>query len=140
MEHKQLVILPQSKSWHLQINTTVLSSDGGGNLYDILAVAIRSALWDMRIPNTRPIAYVKAKPAGRTAAGASTAEDEEMDVDRGMEALLKGRKGGAGKAKQAETAGSSADFELLDYEAGSGQHLTNRNDLPVSITMNLVSR
>ena len=140
LAHPQLVILPGAKSWHLAVHVTVLASDGGGNLHDVLGVAVKSALWDMRIPRTRAVQHVR--PAHLQGQGQSSAADGDAEAggvemedgaqDTGMKALLKGKK----RAPQRGQGG--ADFELLDFEADAGAPLEGREDLPISITLNLV--
>ena len=143
LAHPQLVILPGAKSWHLAVHVTVLASEGGGNLHDVLGVAIKSALWDMRIPRTRAVQHVRpahlqdhqGQSGALGAAGDAEAGGVEMEdgaQDTGMKALLKGKK----RAPQRGQGG--ADFELLDFEADAGAPLQGREDLPISITLNLV--
>lgn len=67
--------------------------------------------------------------------GKAAADDEEGE-DVGMKALLKGRKGAKSDQDKQATA---ADFELLDYEADTGDSLKDRETLPVTITLYLVS-
>lgn len=133
--HPQLVILPGSKVWQLQIDINILSASGGGNLHDVLSLAIRSAIWDLKIPKTRQVVYIKP--------GINAKDDEkEVDEDSGMKALLKGRKGvsRSGKRPVNGNQAGAADFELLDYEADGGDSLRDRENLPSSITLNLVGQ
>jgi hypothetical protein len=110
----------------VQLHITVLAVAGGGNLHDVMSMAIRGALYDLKIPRTRPVTFMQAGAQGKSA------EDEEEGEDVGMKALLKGRKGAKSqKDKQA----AAADFELLDYEADAGEHLRDRDHLPVSISI-----
>lgn len=127
LSHKQLVILPGSKCWHVSFHISVLSASGGANLHDVLAVAVKSAIWDLRIPRTRRIEFVK--PAGQAG---DTADDGQ---DAGMKSLLKGRKG---KTDAEKIAKGAADFELVDYEADAGEPLQGREHFPLSIALNLV--
>lgn len=63
------------------------------------------------------------------------AGDEEEGEDAGMKALLKGRKG---TKTQQDKQATAADFELLDYEADTGEPLKGRDTLPVTITVYMV--
>lgn len=130
LSHKQLVILPGSKCWHLNFHISILSTSGGANLHDVLSIAIKSALWDLRIPRTRRVEFVK--PSG----GNNVDDIVEDGQDAGMKSLLKGRKKGAYAQKSGKAA---ADFELIDYEADAGEPLQGRENVPLSITLNLVS-
>lgn len=110
----------------MQLHATFLSVGGGGNLHDIMSMAIRSALYDLKIPRTRPVAYMQENKA---------VGDEEEGEDAGMKALLKTRK----KAKtQQDKQATAADFELLDYEADTGEPLQGRDALPVTVTLYMV--
>lgn len=129
--HPQLNIIPGSKCWHMQVHITFLSVGGGGNLHDVMSMAIRSALYDLKIPRTRPVAFMQSGGAQGKAAG-----DEEQGQDTGMKALLKGRK--VAKTQQDKQA-TAADFELLDYEADTGESLRDRATLPVTVTLYIVS-
>lgn len=115
----------------MQLHIDFLSVGGGGNLYDIMSIAIRSALYDLKIPRTRPVAYMQSGAAQGKAAG-----DEDEGEDVGMKALLKGRKNA--KTQQDKQA-TAADFELLDYEADTGEHLRDRDSLTVAVSLYLVS-
>ncbi|CAD6571680.1 MAG: hypothetical protein CYPHOPRED_004546 [Cyphobasidiales sp. Tagirdzhanova-0007] len=130
--HPQLVILPFQKYWQLHIDISILSSGGGGNLYDILSIAVRSALWDLKIPRTKPVAYVKP---GSKARG----DDTEEGGESGMKALLKGKKGALDlrKGSAGGKGTGAADFEILDYEAEAGEQLNDREKLPLSLSLNL---
>lgn len=114
--HPQLIILPHRKTWSLNLETIILSSDGG-NLTDVLVMAARSALYDLRIPVTRGVGYQ---------------DNRALDNDElsGMKGLLKGGKAGK-KSKE-------VDFELESYW-DEGKPLQGREDLPVCVTMNMVS-
>lgn len=115
----------------MQLHATFLSVGGGGNLHDTMSMAIRSALYDLKIPRTRPVAYMESGSQNKAAG------DNEEGEDVGMKALLKGRKGAA-KTQQDKQA-AAADFELLDYEADSGEPLKDRETLPVTVTLYIVS-
>ena len=110
------MILPHRKSWTLNLETIILSSDGG-NLHDVLTLAARSALYDMKIPRTRGVGYQDNR----------TLDNEELS---GMKGLLKGGK--AGKKN------NEVDFELESYW-DQGAPLEGREDLPVCVTLNVVS-
>lgn len=113
--HPQLMILPHRKAWTLNLETIILSSDGG-NLHDVLTLAARSALYDLKIPRTRGVGYQDNR----------TLDNEELS---GMKGLLKGGK--AGKKN------NEVDFELESYW-DQGAPLDGREDLPVCVTLNVV--
>ncbi|CAE7124075.1 unnamed protein product [Rhizoctonia solani] len=106
----QYTIVPGYKSWLVHVDSLVISDDG--NLVDVLWIAIRGALWDLRIPRTNPISF-------RT-------RDSEK-ATRGGDAF-----GGAVKSKYQSTGGKSGagDFELPDYW-DDGEPLNNRDSLPL---------
>lgn len=108
----QFTIVPNKKSWLLNIDALILSN--AGNLFDAVFIAIRGALWDLRIPRTRGIEINSRDPDSL---------EGERDT---MKELLNERK-----------RVDAVDFELEDYW-DDGDHLLNRNALPVAITLNLV--
>ncbi|KAF8316106.1 ribosomal protein S5 domain 2-like protein [Clavulina sp. PMI_390] len=114
----QLTIVPGRKSWLLNIDALVLTDNG--NIFDAITLAIRAALWDLRIPRTRGIEFE-----------ARESRDERSGVQDSMKALLKGSGGGRKKAI------AGAEFDLEDYW-DEGEHLTARTALPIGITFNLV--
>merc|ERR1712093_326789 len=131
--HPQLTIIPGIKYWQLIIDITLLSAEGGGNLHDTVSIALKAALYDLRVPRTRQVTYVK--PGSGTDKKAAAGDDRaDLEGDVGMKALLQGRKA-ALDARGAK--GGPADFELLEYEADSGEPLKDRDSLPVSVTLNL---
>ena len=136
----QLVILPKSKSWHLHIHIALLSSAGGGNLYDVLSVALKGAVYDLRIPKTRQIEHINPHSANKPGE-ASLGDKADDDAEGGgMEALLKRRKTTKNKkgGPNSRADNTAADFELLDYEGDAGLPLRDRDDFPLSLTLNLV--
>src|SRR5258706_13341491 len=50
-----LSILHGKKSWLLNLDAVILSDTG--NIYDVMCMACRAALFDTRIPRTRAVAY-----------------------------------------------------------------------------------
>ncbi|KAL5635470.1 hypothetical protein ACGC1H_004308 [Rhizoctonia solani] len=113
----QYTIVPGHKSWLVHIDSLVISDDG--NLVDVLWMAIRGALWDLRIPRTNPVSF-RARDSDKAA--------------RGGDAF-----GGAVKSKYQSTGGRSGagEFELPDYW-DDGESLNGRDSLPVCITYNLL--
>lgn len=109
----QLTIVPRKKSWCLNIEALVLADCG--NIFDAILIAIHGALWDLRIPRTRNVEFE-----------AKTERDEAGNQDI-MKALL----------KQRRKVTTGAEFDLEDY-SDEGDHLRNRNTLPIGITLNLV--
>lgn len=113
----QFTIVPGHKSWLVHIDSLVISDDG--NLVDVLWMAIRGALWDLRIPRTNPVSF-RARDSDR--------------ATKGGDAF-----GGAVKSKYQSAGGRSGagDFELPDYW-DDGEPLNNRDALPVCITYNML--
>lgn len=121
----QLAVIPDSKSWTLYLDILILSS-AGGNVIDLSILAARSALANVRLPQTRSIGYdggdedeVDIKMDGTTSG---------MTQDEGFSGLVKGGK--AGK--------KAVDFELVDG-GEQGVRLHAWEDLPIAITFDLVS-
>ncbi|KDN42133.1 hypothetical protein RSAG8_06991, partial [Rhizoctonia solani AG-8 WAC10335] len=106
----QYTIVPGYKSWLVHVDSLVISDDG--NLVDVLWMAIRGALWDLRIPRTNPVSF-RARDSDKAA--------------RGGDAF-----GGAVKSKYQSTGGRSGagDFELPDYW-DDGEPLKDRDSLPL---------
>lgn len=111
----QLTIVPNKKSWLLNIDALVLADCG--NIFDTILVAIRGALWDLRIPRTRGIEFE-----------ARDVRDNAGNQDS-MKALL----------KQRRRVATGAEFDLEDYW-DEGEHLKIRSTLPIGMTLNLVSQ
>lgn len=136
LANPQLIIVPGIRHWQLIIDIALLSAEGGGNLHDVVGIALKSALYDLRIPKTRQVTYVKPGSGIEKKAAAGDV-DAGNEGDVGIKALLQGKKA-AFEARA--TKGGAADFELLEYEADAGEPLKDRDSLPVSVTLNLVSR
>jgi exosome complex component RRP42 len=117
-----LSILHGKKSWLLNLDAVILSDTG--NIYDVLFIACRAALFDTRVPRTRAVAYQTTTMATKT----SDRIDVEMEMgDDNFKAALRSRK-----------QGRAADFELEDtWDAGVP--LTEREKWPICITLNVVS-
>lgn len=109
----QLTIVPNKKSWLVNIDALVLADCG--NIFDAILIAVRGALWDLRIPRTRGIEFE-----------ARDTKDEAGNQDS-MKALL----------KQRRKVTTGAEFDLEDYW-DEGEHLKIRNTLPIGMTLNLV--
>ena len=111
----QLTVVPQRHSWLLSIEAIILADDG--NAIDAVMIAIRAALWDLRIPRTKEVQFVSRVTNSETGVGSSDA----------LKDLLKERK-----------RVDPDDFELEDsYDDGEPLH--GRDRLPVCVTLNLVS-
>ncbi len=111
----QLTVVPQRRSWLLSIEAIILADDG--NALDAVMIAIRAALWDLRIPRTKEVQFVSRATNSETGVGSSDA----------LKDLLKERK-----------RINPVDFELEDsYDDGEPLH--GRDGLPVCVTLNLVS-
>lgn len=138
--HPQLVILPppQTKLWRVYVDLIILSAGPqSGLLYDSVTLAARAALWDLKIPKTRGVAFQsKSKPTSTQQQAGGQPTGGGMDVDQtemlGMKGLLR-----SGRAGTKAAAGSEVDFELESYW-DEGAPLKNREHLPVAITLHLV--
>ena len=118
---QQLTIIQNKKAWLIHLDVIILSAEGG-NLYDAVTTTARAALWDLKIPKTRGIGY--------NPPSAIEEEEIERDVEMiGFNALLKSKKG---------KGSADVDFELESYW-DEGEPLEDRELLPVSITLNIVS-
>lgn len=116
-----LGILPRKKAWLLSVDLVVLSD--GGNTPDALFMAARAALWDTRVPRTRPIQYQVRRGGG--------ANSDAMEVDGDPAA-------GTGSAFDTrDMKRDAADFEVPDYW-DEGEVLDGRDRWPVCVTLNLV--
>ncbi|KAI0727662.1 ribosomal protein S5 domain 2-like protein [Fomitopsis betulina] len=116
-----LGILPRKKAWLLSVDLVVLSD--GGNTPDALFMAARAALWDTRVPRTRPIQYQVRRGGG--------ANSDAMEVDGDPAA-------GTGSAFDTrDMKRDAADFEVPDYW-DEGEVLDGRDRWPVCVTLNLL--
>lgn len=94
-----------------------------GNALDALFMAARAALWDTKVPRTRPIQY-----QGRRGGGANEdAMEAEGDPAAGARSAFDTR----------DMKRDAADFELPDYW-DEGEVLDGRDRWPVCVTLNLV--
>lgn len=105
-----LSIIPHKKSWLLNLDCIVLAD--AGNIHDVLFIAARAALWDTRVPLTRPIEYK-----------ATARETGDIGDESGLDTR---------QSKQV-----AADFELKDYW-NEGEILDGRDHWPLCITLYLV--
>ena len=130
LDLSQLIIIPGKKAWTLYVDAIVLAFEG--NIHDALFIAVRSAIWDTRIPRTKSIAYTAPPSASKTSKsepaplGGSdpTGPVAEGDLDVfGIKGMVKSK---------------AVDFELEDYWE-EGDVLKGRDDLPVCVTLNIVS-
>ncbi|CCL98489.1 uncharacterized protein FIBRA_00487 [Fibroporia radiculosa] len=119
---KNLGILPGKKSWLLSLDVVVLAD--AGNVYDAVFMASRAALWDTKVPRTRPIQYQ---------ARGSTLAPRNADVDMDGDASEQQATSGFDTRDMTKTA---ADFELPDYW-DEGEVLDSRDIWPVCVTLNM---
>ena len=115
-----LVIIPGKKAWLLHLDVTILSD--AGNVYDVIFMAVRAALWDTKVPRTRSIQYTSGKPA-RSA-------DEAVHED--------GTNAGISSFDTRQHA-AATDFELVDT-SDDGEPLDGKDRWPVCVTLNIVSQ
>ncbi|KZT61701.1 ribosomal protein S5 domain 2-like protein [Calocera cornea HHB12733] len=117
----ELLIIPSQLYWQASVDALVLSSSG--NVHDTLFAAVRAALWDLRVPRTRGVVYEVPGGGDDVAMG----EDGGSSVEKaGVLDHMRGMKRGA------------VDFDLVDG-ADDGTPLEGRSDLPVCVTLNLLS-
>ncbi|KZT43525.1 ribosomal protein S5 domain 2-like protein [Sistotremastrum suecicum HHB10207 ss-3] len=102
-----LVVVPGRKSWTIHIDALVTAD--GGNLLDVLFLAVRAALWNCRVPSTKNIEYK----------GSSQLGNESAFVTQ-------------------HRTSHAADFEIKDFWE-DGESLANRETFPIAITLNLLS-
>jgi len=116
-----LSILPNKKSWLLSLDLVVLTDSG--NVVDALFMAARAALWDTKVPRTRPIQYQTRKY------GDTLKNTDAMEVE-GVPNITSG-------FDTRDMARAAADFELPDYW-DEGEVLDGRDRWPVCVTLNLL--
>ena len=112
-----LGILPRKKAWLLSLDVTILSD--AGNVYDVIFMAARAALWDTKVPRTRAVQYARPHAANT---------DDSMVVEHDA------THASGFDMRQVPTA---TDFELPDYW-DEGEVLAGRDRWPVCITLNIV--
>ncbi|GAA5899757.1 uncharacterized protein JCM6883_005980 [Sporobolomyces salmoneus] len=122
----QLVVIPATKAWTLYLDVLILSS-AGGNLIDLSILAARSALANVRLPQTRSIGFDGDDEDNET--NAQTEGGTHVTQDEGFSGLVKGGK--AGK--------KAVDFELVDG-GEQGERLHGWQDLPIAITFDLINQ
>ncbi|GAA5835870.1 hypothetical protein JCM3766R1_005873 [Sporobolomyces carnicolor] len=123
----QLAVIPSAKAWTLYLDVLILSS-AAGNLIDLTVLAARSALANVRLPQTRSIGF----DGGDDEADEGDAQMEggtHVTQDEGFSGLVKGGK--AGK--------KAVDFELVDG-GEQGERLDGWQDLPIAITFDLINQ
>jgi exosome complex component RRP42 len=111
---KNLRILRGKKSWLLHLDIAVLSD--AGNIYDVMFMAARAALWDTKVPRTRGVEYKAPKGA---------VGSDAMEVDETVSGF------------DTRQLAKATDFELHDYW-DEGEVLDGRERWPVCVTLNLV--
>ncbi|KAI0764152.1 ribosomal protein S5 domain 2-like protein [Trametes elegans] len=121
---QNLTIIPRKKSWLLNLDAVVLAD--AGNIVDALFMVARAALWDTKVPRTRPVEYHAPEESKtiRDSAGA-------MDIDQ-REAIPT-----ASGFDTLEMVRTAADFELPDYW-DEGEVLHGRERWPVCVTLNVL--
>ena len=115
-----LSIIPGRRAWLLNLDAVILVDSG--NVVDALFMAARAALWDTKVPRTRPVAY-KAPSVSKNVVKEN---QDPMDVDQGTSSL-----------DTRDMGRTAADFELPDYW-DEGEVLQGRERWPISVTLNLV--
>jgi len=116
-----LSILHGKKSWLLNLDAVILSDTG--NIYDVMFMACRAALFDTRVPRTRAVAYQTTT----TTTTKMSDDPRDVEMEDNFKAALRSRK-----------QSRAADFELEDTW-DEGVPLTEREKWPICITLNVVS-
>lgn len=129
----ELEIIKGQREWVLYLDAYVASIEGG-NVEDALVLAAHAALYQLRIPRTRSIAFQPASGekgvrGGHGGTGSAMAAAIGVTAEEAKDEL--GMKGAVGKSQRA------VDFELLDSGYG-GRTLSNRGNLPVSVSVYLL--
>ncbi|KAH9814186.1 ribosomal protein S5 domain 2-type protein [Melampsora americana] len=135
---KQLKI-SSTQTWALYIDVIVLSASAG-NLMDVMCLAVRAALNDLKIPKTRELGYQIQKPTRPTIDGMEidvSADKSGGMEDVGIKSFLKSRKPLVA-GKHGPGGGKAIDFELQDTDGNLGDRLINKDDIPVVITVNVL--
>lgn len=114
-----LGILPGKKAWLLHLDVTVLTD--AGNVYDVIFMAARAALWDTKVPRTRGVQYARRAVPG-------TGGQDGMDVDQ---------EGAPASEFDTRHIPTATDFELPDYW-DEGEVLGRRELWPICVTLNVV--
>lgn len=115
-----LGILPHKKSWLLNLDLVILSDSG--NALDALFMVARAALWDSKVPVTRPVQYA-AKSAASARSAANLMDTSQDGTER--------------SGFDTRRIPNATDFELPDYW-DEGETLAGREFWPVCVTLNVV--
>lgn len=107
-----------------QVQLTLLSATSGSPL-SALVLAVRAAFADLKVPRTKRIGWEGAE---------NVLEMGDGDLS-GIKAALKLGKAGKGKARKVR----GGDDWDLDLEGDGVEVMHGRQDLPVLVTLNLVS-
>ncbi|KDN44550.1 hypothetical protein K437DRAFT_256982 [Tilletiaria anomala UBC 951] len=135
---------PNARYWILNIDAFITSLSGG-NVEDALVLAANAALQLTRIPRTRAVSYEansacaaaeKGKGAGAVA-GSGSILAGAIGLGAGTDTVARDPLGVNDALSQRVS--KAIDFELLDLTPESGgRTLSNRNDLPVCVTVCLL--
>lgn len=98
---------------------TILSDSG--NVYDVIFMASRAALWDTKVPKTRSIQYA-ARQGTRVS-------EQVMDTENSVE---------ESSGFDTRHLAKATDFELIDTW-DEGEPLDGRERWPICLTLNIVS-
>ncbi|KAG0147973.1 hypothetical protein CROQUDRAFT_42180 [Cronartium quercuum f. sp. fusiforme G11] len=135
---KQLRI-SSTQTWSLYIDAIVLSASGG-SLMDVMCLAIRAALSDLKIPKTKELGFQIQKPTLPLIDGMQidvSPEKEEVMERAGITGLLHSRKPLA-SGRRGPGGGKGINFELQDTDGNLGDRLINKDEIPVVVTINVL--
>lgn len=111
-----------------------------GNLMDVICLAIRAALHDLKIPKTKEIGYQIQKAALPTIDGMEVDVSGQKASDSpnaGIKGLLQSRRPLASGSREGG-GGKAINFELQDTDGNMGDRLIDRDSIPIVITINVV--
>ena len=138
----QLIVIPNAKRWTVTVQVHI-DSLSGGNAYDAVFAAVFSALYDTRIPLTRGVAF-QAPVTDQAAGGQGAFENAQGDLDQlGIKGLVKSKSKFAKGTAYANAGAGANQSKIVDFELENnyddGYPLAGREDVPVCVTVNIVS-
>ncbi|MBW0477254.1 hypothetical protein O181_016969 [Austropuccinia psidii MF-1] len=122
--------------WGIYVDVLVLTASAG-NVMDVMCLAVRAALGNLQIPRTSEVGYQRTKPPEAIHPMEIEPNKNPSDVPEqsAIEGLLRGN-----PLSGTKSIGRVFDFELRDVDADQGDHLINKEDIPVVISMNIIDQ
>ncbi|KAI8459720.1 hypothetical protein BY996DRAFT_4575655 [Phakopsora pachyrhizi] len=151
--HLNSIYSPLSRSRQFRVSSlhclsiyidVVVLNCSAGNLLDVICLAIRSALFNLKVPKTREISYNLFKT--HILSEPTMIKDEEEKVDgtdlteemMGIKGLLRD----GNRINRSKKLGSdnlkSVDFELVESDGNQGEVLKNLDEIPLIVTLNIL--